>query len=176
MTYDQLPPGGPNRDRAPGDKEPGTGPTRVRDLLVIAVVAGVLAWILVRFNYGSMPPLPLFAGVVLYILAALEVVIGFFVRKRVSSREISAVSGHVHPLTVARLVALAKASSILGAIGTGVFAGMSVYLFRADLAAADDDKTPALIGLVGGVLLVAAALWLEYCCRAPDDPSSDPPA
>ena len=31
----------------------------------------------------------------------------------------------------------------------------------------------SVIGLVGGVVLVAAALWLEYCCRAPDDPTDD---
>ena len=30
------------------------------------------------------------------------------------------------------------------------------------------------VGLIGGVLLVGAALWLEYCCRTPDDPGDEP--
>ncbi|GAC68126.1 DUF3180 domain-containing protein [Gordonia soli] len=161
--------------RSPSDDEkPGLGPSRPRDLAIVAVVTAVIAWILVRYNYGDLPPLPLLAGLVLYVLAALEVVIAFIVRSRVDSRDVGRARGQLHPLTAARVLALAKASAILGALGTGVWAGLALFLWsQRDLAAADHDKPGAVLGLVGGLLLVGAALWLEYCCRAPDDPTDD---
>ncbi len=151
------------------------GPTRVRDLTILAAVIAVIVFLVVRISYGSMPPLPLLAGIVLYVLAALEVVIAFVVRSRVAGRQIGAHRGQLHPLTAARVLALAKASAILGAIATGVWAGTLVYLLtrQGDLAAAEHDRPGTIIGLIGGVLLAAAALWLEYCCRTPDDPSDD---
>ncbi|MET9202036.1 DUF3180 domain-containing protein [Gordonia sp. NPDC003585] len=163
----------------PHDDEPKMGPTRVRDLVIIAAVVAAASWILVRYNYSDLPPLPLLAGIVLYVLAVLEVVIAFVVRSRVASRDIGAANGQLHPLTAARVLALAKASAILAAIAIGVWVGLLAFLLNQhDLAAADHDKPGAIIGLVGGVFLAVAALWLEYCCRAPDDPTSDhsPPA
>lgn len=151
------------------------GPTRVRDLSAIAAVVAVVVFVLVRVSYGSMPPLPILAGVVLYVLAALEVVIAFVVRSRVNDREIGAHRGQLHPITAARVLALAKASAILGALATGVWAGILAYLLtrQSELSAAREDLPSAIVGLIGGVLLAIAALWLEYCCRAPDDPSED---
>ena len=158
----------------PHDDEPKMGPTRVRDLVIIAAVVAVASWILVRYNYSELPPLPLLAGIVLYVLAVLEVVIAFVVRSRVASRDIGSARGQLHPLTAARVLALAKASAILAAIAIGVWVGLLVYLLNQhDLAAADHDKPGAIIGLAGGVFLAVAALWLEYCCRAPDDPTAD---
>lgn len=151
------------------------GPTRIRDLAMLAVVVAVVVFLVVRVSYGSLPPLPLLAGIVLYVLAALEVVIAFVVRARVNDREIGSHSGQLHPITAARVLALAKASAILGALAIGVWTGTLAYLLtrQDDLAAADHDRPGTIVGLIGGVLLVGAALWLEYCCRTPDDPSDD---
>ncbi|NDZ93444.1 DUF3180 domain-containing protein [Streptomyces sp. SID6673] len=163
------------RSRRDQDEEPGLGPTRLRDLTVVAVIVAVTAFVLVRYNYGSLPPMPLLAGIVLYVLAALEVLIAFIVRARVASRDVGRARGQLHPITAARVLALAKASAILGAIAVGVWTGLLVFLAtRHDLAAADHDLPGAIVGVVGGVVLVVAALWLEYCCRAPDDPTDDP--
>lgn len=164
----------PPPNSAPDDEESRLGPIKVRDLTILAVGVAVIAWILVRYNYGSLPAVPALAGIVLYVLAALEVLIAFIVRSRVASRDVGRARGQLHPLTAARVLALAKASAILGAIATGGWAGVLVFLWtQHDLAAADHDRPGAIIGLVGGVLLVGAALWLEYCCRAPDDPTDD---
>jgi hypothetical protein len=162
--------------KPPGqDDENALGPTRIRDLALLGLAVAVIVFLVVRVSYGSMPPLPLLAGVVLYVLAALEVVIAFVVRSRVADRQIGSHDGQLHPLTAARVLALAKASAILGAIATGVWAGTLVYLLtrQSDLAAAEHDRPGTIVGVIGGVLLVAAALWLEYCCRTPDDPSDD---
>ena len=77
-------------------------------------------------------------------------------------------------MTAARIVALAKASAILGALMTGAWAGLLAFLLaQNDVAQADHDRPSTIIALVGAVVLIAAALWLEYCCRAPDDPTPD---
>ncbi|WFN92340.1 DUF3180 domain-containing protein [Gordonia sihwensis] len=150
------------------------GFTRIRDLVLVAVVAGVALWILIHYNYGAFPSLPWLSGISLYVLAALEGVIGFVVRKRVAEKEVGPAKGQLHPINAARLVALAKASAILGAVATGGWTGILVFLLQNGiLEAARADRVGAIVGLVGGVVLVAAALWLEHCCRAPDDPSAD---
>ncbi|GAA2063209.1 DUF3180 domain-containing protein [Williamsia deligens] len=166
--------------RRRGGRDPedgGLAPTRVRDLLGVAAVTGVVVWLLVRVDYGQLPPLPLLAGIVLYALALLEAVIAVIVRTRVAGRQVGPANGQLHPLTVARVLALAKASALLGALAVGVWAGLLVYLLSlSDSSAADHDRPAAIVGLIGGVVLAAAAVWLEYCCRTPDDPEDVPGA
>ena len=73
-------------------------------------------------------------------------------------------------------VALAKASAYLGAVALGFFGGMLVFLLTdgAVLTATHADRPGAWLGAAGAVLLLAAALWLERCCRTPDDPDDQP--
>lgn len=167
----------PTPTGAPGpDEEHKLGPTRIRDLLAVAAVAGVALWIVIHYNYGAFPSLPWLAGISLYLVAALEAVIGFVIRKRIADREIGAGNRQLHPINAARLVALAKASAILGAIAAGGWTGILVFLLQNQiLDVARADRPGAIVGIVGGVLLAAAALWLEHCCRTPDDPMSDNP-
>ncbi len=47
--------------------------TRIRDLLALAVLAAIVAWLLVRTMYGSLPPIPVYAGASLYPVAIIEV-------------------------------------------------------------------------------------------------------
>ncbi|MBM7366101.1 DUF3180 domain-containing protein [Gordonia hydrophobica] len=164
----------PNGSPTPDD-EHKLGPTRVRDLIAVAAVAALALWILIRYNYGAFPSLPWLAGVSLYVVAALEVGIGVIVRKRIADREVGA-GGKLHPINAARLVALAKASAILGAIAAGGWTGILIFLLQNGiLDVARADRPGAIIGIVGGLLLAAAALWLEHCCRTPDDPTPDNP-
>lgn len=148
--------------------------TRTRDLLAIAVVAGVASWLVVRTGYGSIPPLPTLAGVTLAVLAVVELVLGFALRGRIQRR---AGTTPLDPLMAARSVALAKASSLVGALMAGLWAGLLGYVLqqRAVLASAARDTPGAVIGLLSAAALVGAALWLEHSCRTPknDEP---PPA
>lgn len=107
-----------------GDDEERMTLTRVRDLLLIAVVAGLALWILIRYNYGAFPSLPWPAGVSLYVLAVFEFITGFIVRARVAGRDIGRARGQLHPIAVARVMVLAKASAILGAIAAGGWTGV----------------------------------------------------
>ncbi|MFD6858107.1 DUF3180 domain-containing protein [Rhodococcus sp. NPDC060086] len=146
--------------------------TRIRDLLALALLAAVIAWLLIRTMYGSLPPIPGYAGASLYLVAALEAVLAFMIRSRVNNHQLGDGPRQLHPITAARSVALAKASALVGAASTGVWVGFLLYLLpqRGIVRAASEDTTGVIVGAVAGVVLVAAALWLEHCCRTPEDP------
>jgi hypothetical protein len=75
------------------------------------------------------------------------------------------------------VLALAKASAIVGAAMVGVWVGLLLYVLpRLDyLAAAGNDTRTGVVGLVASATLVAAALWLEYSCRTPEPPEEGRP-
>jgi hypothetical protein len=148
--------------------------TRARDLVLAGLVAAVLVHLLVRVLYGELPPLPTFAGVTLLVLAIVEGVLGASLRTRIRNpRE----GRPLQPLTAARAVALAKASSLLGAIMLGAWLGLLAYVLprRDEITAAGDDVPSAVVGVTCSALLIAAALWLEWCCRTPRDQDNQPP-
>jgi hypothetical protein len=161
----------------PGGRRPGSGedprptvrPTRYRDLAAITVVAALLGNILVQLTYPLLPGVPVAAGVSIGVLAAAELAGAVVLRRRIQRRGDAL---PVPPLVAARAVLVAKASSVGGAVIAGLWIGMLAHtLRRADVVvAAFADSVSAGIGLVCALLLVGAALWLEYCCRAPDDP------
>ena len=147
-------------------------PTGWRELLPTFFVVAVVVYLITRITYGVLPPLPLFAGVTLLLLAIIETILGYSLKARIEQRP---GTQPVQPLVAARAVALAKASAVAGALMAGVWAGLLGYLLPryGQLAAAADDTPGAVLGLVCAVALVAAALWLQHCCRAPTD-SDDP--
>lgn len=140
--------------------------TRGRDLIAVGVVAAVVIYLALRAFYLDLPPLPIFAAFMLAVLAIVELLLGFPLRARVRGSRV------IQPLTYARAVALAKASSILGALMFGAWLAALVYLVpeRGRLAAAANDIPSAIAGVVCSAALIAAALWLEHCCRTPRDP------
>lgn len=147
--------------------------TRTRDLLVAGLVTAVLAHLLVRLAYGSLPAVPALAGATLGVLGIAEAVGGSALRARIERKPGTT---PVQPLVAARAVVVAKASSLAGAIMAGAWAGLLAYVLprSGEIAAAAGDTVGAAIGLVCALGLVAGALWLERCCRTPDDPDPDP--
>lgn len=142
--------------------------TRARDLVVTGVVVAVLVNLLAVLDYDSLPPLPTFAGATLAVLAVVEAVFAQSLRSRLAGKQ---GTKPVPALVAARAVALAKASSLLGAIMAGAWLGVLVYVFprRATLITGHGDTNSCVVGLVSAAALIAAALWLEYVCRAPSD-------
>ncbi|WP_084436860.1 DUF3180 domain-containing protein [Aldersonia kunmingensis] len=152
-------------------------PTRVRDLLGLFVIATLASWILVRVFYGELPPIPFYAGASLYPVALVEVVAAFLIRARISDHRVGDGPQELHPIAAARALALAKASALLGAAAAGIWLGFLLHVLpqRAILSAAVQDTPGAIVGMIGGIALAAAALWLEHCCRAPQDPTDQAP-
>ena len=146
--------------------------TRFRDLVAVALVAGLLTAIVLKLVYADLPTLPTLAGVTFGVLAIVEAILAWQLRNRIAGKP---GARPVQPLTAARAVALAKASSLVGALMAGVWAGvlLTVVPLAATSPAATEDRTTGLIGLVGSAGLVAAALWLEHCCKTPDPPQQD---
>jgi len=144
-------------------------PIRPRDLVVTALVVAVVVHLLVRLTYGSLPAFPLSAGLPLAVLGLAEAIGGSALRSRIRDR-----SGArpVQPLVAARAVLVARASALAGAVMTGVWAGLLAYVAprSGDVAAAAGDTTAAALGVVGALVLIGGGLWLQHCCRTPDDP------
>jgi hypothetical protein len=143
--------------------------TRARDLIAIAAIAGVLVNLLLQLSYGDVPTLPQLAGTTLLFFAIAEVVLGNMLRARIHQRP---GARPVQALTAAKAVVLAKASSLAGAITGGAWLGVLSFVLplRSQLSSAASDTLTASIGMICAAALVAAALWLEHCCRTPDGP------
>jgi Protein of unknown function (DUF3180) len=147
-------------------------PTRVRDLIACAVGVGLVAWLAIREWYGELPRLTWFLPLSLALLALAEVLAGNQLRARIRRRP---GARPVQPLVAARSLALAKASALVGAAMAGVWGGLLLYVLpRLDfLAAAPADARTGAVGVVAALSLVAAALWLEQCCRTPTPPDGE---
>src|ERR671933_206348 len=93
-------------------------------------------------------------------VAALEAVAATNTKARIDRRR---GAPPVDPLLVARYVVLAKASALVGAIFTGFYAGMVLWLLteRGRLIHAAIDLPPGIACLLAAAALTAAALWLE---------------
>jgi len=145
--------------------------TRATDLVVPAVLTGLFVHLVLTVASDRVPPLPTLAGSTLAVIAVVEAVFGHSLRARIRRRP---GTRPVDPLTAARAVALAKASSLLGAIMLGAWLAVLGYALpqRGRVVVAGSDTTTAVIGAVCAAALIAAALWLEYCCRTPTDPKN----
>ncbi|MHB8341475.1 MAG: DUF3180 domain-containing protein [Mycobacteriales bacterium] len=141
-------------------------PTRARELLFAAVLAGVLATLAFRSVYPALPVLPLSAPVSLGLVALAEGYTAVITRARLRGRPGTRA---IAALVVARLAALAKASSLAGALVAGAWAGLLAVLAPrlTTVVASRHDAIVAAAGLVVALLLVGAALALEQACRVP---------
>jgi hypothetical protein len=169
-------------------------PTRVSTLVVLTAICAVLGWLLLRALYAKLPPLP-WTGVPALLIAALaEAWTGRDLKARIMGRRGSGQgmgrgSGQgagrggqgtdrglkpVAPLFVTRMVALAKATSLAAAIIAGFAAGFDIYLSGSLSASVPrQDALTAVITFAAAVVLACAALYLENCCRVPEDPGRD---
>ena len=149
------------------------GPTRRRDLTAAVVGAAVVGYLLVVVLYRWFPPITMWTGVSLLLVAAAEALWARYVRSKIGDGEIGDGPGWLHPLAVARSVMVAKASAWVGALVLGWWAGVLVYLLprRSWLRAAEEDTTGVVVAAVCALALVVAALWLQHCCKSPPDPT-----
>jgi hypothetical protein len=82
----------------------------------------------------------------------------------------------IHPITVARIAALAKATSPVAALAAGAYAGVLGYVAQLVGPHPADDLRTSVIGVVASVILVVAALAMERVCRVKTPPKGDEPA
>ena len=146
-------------------------PTRPRTLVLIAVLAAAVTWAVLIAVYANLPPLTWTLVPALLIAAGVEAWTGRDLRARIQGR---IPARPVPALFVARIVALAKASSQTAALLAGVSAGFMIYLSgRLNASTPRSDLVDASLSFAASIVLLAAALYLEYCCRVPRDPRQD---
>ena len=163
-------------------------PVRRRDLVVLAAGLAAATWLLVRAWYGELPDLDWWLPAPLVVLAVAEALGARTLRVRLAAlREARSAPSPVarldrpvrpvEPMLVARLAVLAQASAYVGAVFTGVWAGVLAHTGPAvgRLEAAGPDTLTAALGVVSAAGLVAAALWLESVCRVPPSSTNDEP-
>jgi hypothetical protein len=152
----------------------------------VAAVALVVGYVVVRFNYSRIPPLPRLAGIVAAVVGVAEAAFGWTLRTRI--RESTRTRGAddrapadpgrrpVPALTAARALLAAKATALAGAAVGGLWLGVLAVVWpqAGQVLAASADRTTALIGVVGAAVMTAGALVLERCLRTPDDPPGAP--
>lgn len=148
-------------------------PTRASLLAALVVVAGVAAYVLTRLFYADLQSPPMFAPLWLLLLALAEGYTAQLTRGRLVGRP---GTKPINPIVVARLAAMAKASSPVGALASGAYAGFLAKVATTAGEAARHDTRTAIAGVVCGVALMVAALLLERVCRVktpPDEPPVD---
>ena len=143
-------------------------PTRPGPLLAIAVIAAALAWLVVRQRFATLPPLPWTAVPALLLLAVGEAVAGHHLRGRLTGRRMAK---PLEPIAVARMAALARASSAAAAALGGLAAGFGIYVAgQLDKAVPRHDAYASGVTVAAALALLAGALYLERCCRSPRPP------
>lgn len=146
-------------------------PTRALPLVVVAGVGMVAGWLAELMLVGSgrpslVPPITLGVALgligVLVVLAALPV---YRVVRRVAG-------ARVDPFYATRIVLLAKASSLTGAILSGVALAVLVFLLTRSVVAASSIGM-AVVTVVGAAMLLVGGLVAEKMCTLP--PEDDGP-
>jgi hypothetical protein len=151
------------------------GPTRKRDLTTATVLAAIVGYVVVSLMYRWFPPITVLTGLSLLVVAAAEAAWAFYVRSKIAAGRIGDAPGWLHPLAVARAVMISKASAWVGALALGWWVGVVVYLLpkRNELRVAGEDTAGAVVAAISALALTIAALWLQHCCRSPDEPPED---
>jgi hypothetical protein len=148
------------------------GITRKRDLAAGAGIAAVIGYLAIHLLYRNFPPITLWNGLSLLGVAAVEAWWAVSVRARIRDGRIGVGTGRLHPLAVARTVAIAKASAWAGAVMLGWWVAVLVYLLprRTELRVAAADLPGTALAAVSAFALTAVAVWLQSCCKSPFDP------
>jgi hypothetical protein len=141
----------------------------VWSLAVVGAVCAAASWLILRVVYTDLPPLPWTGVPALLLLAVAEGWSGRNLRARMRGR---GGSKPIQPIAVARMAALAKASSLAAALIGGLTAGFLIYVSGSlDKVTPRGDAFAAASTVAAAVLLAVAALYLERGCRVrPDDP------
>jgi Protein of unknown function (DUF3180) len=146
-------------------------PTRLWVLAVIAAACALLAWLVLREVYASLPTLPWTAAAAMVLLGVAEALSGRNLRARIRGGQ---GLKPVAPLAAVRMAALGKASSHAAAVIGGLALGFLIYLTSSLSKSVPRSDAFAAGGTVlAAVVLLLGALYLENICRVPTDDERD---
>ncbi|MPY62144.1 DUF3180 domain-containing protein [Streptomyces spongiae] len=146
---------------------------RIRTLVAVFVVAGVLSWSGARLwtAVGTLPRVPLAAPIVLALIAVVLLATALSLRARLKAqRERHPGAQGVDPLVAARAVVFGHASALVAALVAGLYGGTGVFLLESlEIPARRDQAIYAGFSVVAGIGVIAAAFFLERVCKLPED-------
>ncbi|MFC9130679.1 DUF3180 domain-containing protein [Streptomyces sp. NPDC057099] len=150
---------------------------RIRVLVGVFVVAGVLSWAGARLwnSVGTLPSVPLAAPIVLAVIAVVLLATALSLRARLKAqRERQPDAKGVDPMMAARAVVFGHASALVAALVSGMYGGTGVFLLESlDIPARRDQAIYAGLAVVAGIAVIAAAIFLERVCKLPEDDEND---
>jgi len=150
-------------------------PTRLSTLAALLVGATAVCWGVLRIaeNRGTvLPTLPWGGPLGLALLAAAVLLSTVALRRRLHGTH---GARPPHPIGVARMAALGKASSHVGALLGGLYAGFVLVLLPGlDVVARRDRAVVAAAAVVAALVLTVAGLLLERTCRVRPPEGDDP--
>lgn len=148
--------------------------TSAAALVVLVAVGGAIAW-LVQTGLAAggaasfIPPVTLWA--VLFVVAVALLLLGRPVRRTVRGRA----TKPVDPFAAMRVLVLAKASSLAGALLAGAGAVLIVYAVTRTGSVGTPAFWPSVLMTVGGIALGTAGLIVESWCRIPPEDRTEVP-
>lgn len=148
-------------------------PTRLSVLLALTLLAGVVSYLITSAFYNDIQSPPVYGPLWILLLAIAEGYTASLTRARLSGRP---GTRPINPLVVARLAALAKATSPVAVLAFGGYAGFLIHVAMITSEQARTDTRTAALGMGCSLGLAVAALFLERVCRTkrpPDEPGDD---
>jgi Protein of unknown function (DUF3180) len=140
-----------------------TRPSTIVAVLIVAVVAGfALDSVLAATLHPIVVP-AVTLGLVLLAIAAIVISLAVPVFRVARGRTHEPIDAYY----ATRVVLIAKASSLAGALFGGGFGGLLAYMLSRGVPVAVGSLVPSVIAVVGGFVLLVAGLVAEYMCTVP---------
>ncbi|MCC6270065.1 MAG: DUF3180 domain-containing protein [Microbacteriaceae bacterium] len=139
--------------------------TRVTTLLIVAVLGaavGAIVELALAATGRPIIPLPVTLGIALAVIGAIVITMAVPILRMVRSTT----APRVDPFYATRVVMLAKACALTGALGVGVGAGVLAYLLTRSIIGVG-SVAQAITTIVGAGVLLAGGLIAEHMCRTP---------
>lgn len=137
-------------------------------LVLLAVLGGAAMWFVEVALTASGHPIivpPVTLAIALVLIGVLVIVMALPVRR--VSRGVP--NARIDPFYATRVVMLAKASSLSGALLTGAALGIAVYLLSRSVVPGVGSIVLAFASAAGAAVLLVAGLVAEHMCTIPPD-------
>jgi len=148
-----------------------TRPTSLIGLGVLGLVVGFLGEFAAASSGLAVFVPPLTLPITLVAVAIIVVAFAVPIRRAVRGRS----SRRIDPFQATRIVVLAKACGLSGALLTGAGIGILLFIFTRDVLPASNAVLLSALGTAGAVVLLVAGLVAEYFCTLPPDDKDDDP-
>ena len=142
--------------------------TKPLHLLMLAVFGGAILWFVETALAVSGRPVlipPFTLSVALVLIGVIIAVMAWPIRRVARGNR----SARVDPFYATRVVMLAKASSLGGALLAGAGIGIAGYLLSRSVLPAVGSVTMGVATAVGAILLLVGGLVAEHWCTIPPD-------